>query len=508
VGRYDHNPPSVLAGLVGIIDIMADRPRYLFVTGRLAEFALRQVLDRLASQAGFVAEVAVLPITVAALMTPRWVARHLKVPQGIDKVLLPGYCGGDLGPVQEKTPGVPVERGPVDLADLPHHFGQGDGPPADYGAYEIEILAEINHAPRLSTDDILQQARLFRDEGADVIDLGCDPGSRWERVQEAIVALREEGFRISIDSFDPGEVADAAGAGAELVLSVDSSNREQAADWGVEVVAIPDRPGTLDGLDETIAFLDRRSVPFRIDTIIEPIGFGFAASLGRYLEIRRRYPEAAIMMGVGNLTELTDVDSAGVNTLLVGFCEELKIHSVLTTAVINWARSSVREIDLARRLVHHAVTRRRLPKHVEPRLVALRDPEVAEFGAENIAELQRRIRDPNWRVFAERGLIHALNNQHLLRDTDPFRLFEQMGVTDASHAFYLGYEMMKARTALTLSKTYRQDQALEWGFLTEAEVSHIARRKAEMKTTGGRVAWDPARGIGEGSSDQSAGEQA
>ena len=93
------------------------------------------------------------------------------------------------------------------------------------------------------------------------------------------------------------------------------------------------------------------------------------------------------MMGVGNLTELTDVDSAGVNALLLGFCQELGVRSVLTTAVINWARSSVREIDLARRLVYHAVARRTLPKHVEPGLVMLRDPKVARFGAENLAEL-------------------------------------------------------------------------------------------------------------------------
>ena len=46
--------------------------RLLFVTGRLAEFALRRELDDLASRAGFTAEVAVLPISVAALMSPRW----------------------------------------------------------------------------------------------------------------------------------------------------------------------------------------------------------------------------------------------------------------------------------------------------------------------------------------------------------------------------------------------------------------------------------------------------
>ncbi len=54
-----------------------------------------------------------------------------------------------------------------------------------------------------------------------------------------------------------------------------------------------------------------------------------------------------MMMGIGNLTEMTDVDSAALNVLLLGICQELGIGSVLTTEVINWARSSVRECDLA-----------------------------------------------------------------------------------------------------------------------------------------------------------------
>ena len=257
-------------------------------------------------------------------------------------------------------------------------------------------------------------------------------------------------------------------------------------------MAIPDQPGSLEGLDQTIEYLHGAGVPFRIDPILEPIGFGFAASLERYLEVRRRYPDAAMIMGVGNLTELTDVDSAGINTILAGLCQELKIRSVLTTAVINWARSSVRELDLARRLVHHAVTNHTLPKHVEPRLVALRDPKVVDFGPDNLAELQRRIRDPNWRIFAESGLIYALNNSRFLRDPDPFVLFEQMGVVDPAHAFYLGYELMKAKTALTLSKSYRQDQALEWGFLTEPEVSHLTRQKERSRHGQGGTQCSPA----------------
>jgi dihydropteroate synthase-like protein len=217
-------------------------------------------------------------------------------------------------------------------------------------------------------------------------------------------------------------------------------------------------------------------VPFRIDPVIEPIGFGFAASLGRYLEVRRRYPAAEMMMGIGNLTELTDVDSAGVNVMLMGFCQELGIRSVLTTEVINWCRSAVRELDLARRLVRHACTYRVLPKHVEPGLLMLRDPKLHIHGEEMLAELAARITDRNFRIFAERGLLHVINGSMHLTGTDPFDLFAEMlqrGAIDPAHAFYLGYEMAKAVTALTLGKNYVQDQALRWGFLTREEKSHL-----------------------------------
>jgi dihydropteroate synthase len=462
---------------------MASLPEKIhFVTGRLAEHSLRQVLEGLAPRVGFEATVQVMPITVAALMTTEWIARRLAVPAGTTRVVIPGGCRGSLDVFEGVSP-IPVERGPEDLRRLDEFFGQQSRDLSDYGSFDIEILAEINHAPRLALPTLLEEARRLRAAGADRIDLGCDPGSEWAGVADAVRMLVAEGFPVSIDSFAPREIAAAVRAGAGLVLSVNSTNVAAAADWGCEVVVVPDVPATLEGFFDTIERLEKDGVKMRLDPVLEPIGFGFAASLGRYLDVRRRFPQAEMMMGVGNLSELTDVDSAGVNTLLIGFCQETGIRSVLTTQVIHWARDSVRECALARALAHHAVTNRTLPKHVEPRLVTLRSGKPQAHGQEVLDSLARAIRDPNFRIFAERGAIHLVGAGLHLESRDPFALFKQLeaaGRTDVdpSHAFYLGYEMAKAVTALTLDKDYRQDQALDWGHLTQPEIGHGPSRAA------------------------------
>jgi dihydropteroate synthase-like protein len=433
--------------------------------------------------------VGVLGLSVAALMTPEWVARRVAPPAGTTRVVLPGYCLGDLAAVQMAV-GTPVDRGPKDLRDLPGWFSAPPADDSDYGRYTIEILAEINHVPRLSREELLGAARRLLADGADVIDLGCNPGETWVDVADAVRLLRDEGTRVSIDSMNPAEIEPAVRAGAELVLSVNSSNVDWAVDWGCEVVVVPDVPETLAGLDQNVARLAAAGVRVRIDPVLAPIGFGFAASLARYLDVRARYPDAEIMMGIGNLTELTDVDSAGINTLLLGFCQELGIRSVLTTQVINWARSSVRECDLARRLAYHSVNGRVLPKHVEPALVLLRDPLVHEYGAATLDRMAAEIKDSNYRLFVEGGELHIISAGLHLSGTDPFALLAQLQQLpdrplDASHAFYLGYELAKARTALTLGKDYRQDQALDWGFLTVTEQSHQGRRRSQGTSAAG-----------------------
>jgi hypothetical protein len=128
--------------------------------------------------------------------------------------------------------------------------------------------------------------------------------------------------------------------------------------------------------------------------------------------------------------------------------------------------------------VYFACTRQVLPKNLESGLIMLRDPRLRRHGQETLKTLAEQITDRNYLLVAEDGLIHAINAKMHLSNSDPFVLFDEMGQRDEidpSHAFYLGYEMAKAVTALTLGKNYTQDQALRWGMLTAEEKSHRER---------------------------------
>ncbi len=172
--------------------------------------------------------------------------------------------------------------------------------------------ATAGHGQRLKAD------------GADVIDVGCDPGQRWIQVGDVIARLIDEGFEVSIDTFDPWEAAQACRRGASLVLSVNSQNRDAAVDWGCPVVVVPDTPGDDKTFFTNVEFLMSRGVSVCLDPILEPIGVGFTASLLRYARVRELYPDVEMLMGIGNLTELTDVDSAGVNLLLLAICKSCR----------------------------------------------------------------------------------------------------------------------------------------------------------------------------------------
>jgi dihydropteroate synthase-like protein len=286
-------------------------------------------------------------------------------------------------------------------------------------------------------------------------------------VAEVVARLKERDFVVSVDTFDPDTILRADAAGLDLLLSINSQNMELASRLQCKVVVIPDSDQGLPSLEANIAQLGAWGIPYVIDPILNPISFGFAESLDRFYQVRQRYPEAEMLMGLGNLTELTDADSTGINAVMAGFITELKIDYVLTTEVISWARGAVREFDLARKLMYYAQENGVLPKHLDDSLLTIKDPPEEHFTEEELRHMHAQIRDRNLRIFADDKLIYVFNNRLFVTGTDPAEIFARLDESDGSHSFYLGRELERAALAVKLGKKYVQEEALRWGYLSD-----------------------------------------
>jgi dihydropteroate synthase-like protein len=436
-------------------------PRYLFVTGKLAAQSLGDTLKAMSSS--FEYELVVLPISVAALMDTRFVAKHLADTMGCQRLIVPGLCNGDLSIISNKL-GVEAIRGPKSLKDIPAYFGMPRNLKG-YGAYRAKIVAEIVDAFKITPEEILERASYFRANGADIIDLGCGVEGGFPNIEKVIRTLKKAGFLVSVDSFNEEDILKADKAGVDFLLSVNSENIELARRLRCKVVVIPDFQRGLESLERNIARLEAWDIPYIVDPVLSPIGFGFTESIENFIIMRRNHPQAKILMGFGNLTELTDADTTGVTAVMAGIVAELGIDYVLTTEVISWARGAVRELDLARRLMHYACQNKILPKNLHDGLITIKDPPFESFSEKELRLMQAKVQDHNFRIFADQNFIYVFNDRLFIKDTDAQAIFDQLDVQDASQAYYLGREIQKALLALKLGKKYVQEEDLRWGYL-------------------------------------------
>jgi dihydropteroate synthase-like protein len=447
----------------------------------LAEKSLRQVLASI-QPAPFKYRVTQIGVSVAALMTPELIVRRLPDIGDASKVIVPGLCCGDLTILEEKY-GVPVVRGPVDLKDLPQYFGHGGKAP-DLSKYDVNIFAEIVDAPQLTVEAILRRAEYFQGQGANVIDLGCLPNTPFPHLVDAIKMLKAFGFKVSVDSLNTDDLLLAGKSGADYLLSLTENTLWVAEEVSSIPVLIPAKSGSLPSLYRAIDRMQKIDKPFIADAILDPIPFGLTQSIVRYEKLRKRYSNIPIMMGVGNITELTDADTTGINAILFGIISELNINAVLATSVSPHAINAISEADVARRMMFAAREENRLPRDYTEGLLGLHDRRPFTYTLEEIAEFAGQIKDPSFRIQVSKEGMHIYNRDGLFSDTDPFKLYPHLKVEDdASHAFYLGVELARAQIAWQLKKRYTQDEELVWGVNTieSSPDGKTAHREASMK---------------------------
>ena len=446
----------------------------LFLTGRLAKLRLEAVLEGM--KASFAWKALDIGVKVAALMTEEIIMRRLPTPVEADKIMLPGRCRADLNRLTACF-GVPFLRGPDELKDIPVYFGRVRKA-SDMTKYDIQIFAEIVDASALSIEAILARAGNYVSKGANVIDLGCLPDTPFPQLEEAVQALKAKGYQVSVDSADPEELLRGGRVGADFLLSLNEDTLPIADKVTSTPVLIPKDHGDLASLYRATDALDAHGRAYLADPVLDPINFGFLESLERYAQVRRDRPNAEMLLGTGNLTELTDADTTGITAVLLGIASELHIRNVLVVQVSPHTRRTVEEHDLARRIMYASRADHDLPKDYASGLLALHSRRPFPQTPEEIAESFAEVRDKNFRIeIAEDGIhIYNRNGHHITQDV--FDLYPRLDIEkNGAHAFYLGVELAKAEIAWRLAKRYTQDEPLDWGVAADATAEDKTRLK-------------------------------
>ena len=434
--------------------------KILFLTGKLAERQLKRILKIMKPEFSY--KISQVGVSVAALMSENIIMRRVSKDKEIDKIIVPGKFRGDLEKLS-KFFDVPVERGPDDISHLPDYFGL-DSSKMELDEYECDIFAEIVDAAVLDVNEIIQVAKKYVSMGANVIDLGCMPDTDFKHLEDTIFKLKKIGLKVSVDSANSEELIRGGKAGADYLLSVNEKNFHIIDEVDSVPIIIPNTPGDMNSLDRAIEKMIKKKREFLADPILDPIHYGFTDSILRYRDLRKKYPDVKILMGTGNLTELTDCDSAGANAILMGLVSELSINAVLVVQVSGHCRTSIKETDIARKIMFFSKKNQRLPFGIDNGLMCMSERKPHRFSKNEIKEIVEMVKDRNFRILLGEDGINVFNSLIHEIGNNPYDFYEQMKVDDdASHAFYLGVELAKAQIAFELGKNYDQDNDLKWG---------------------------------------------
>jgi dihydropteroate synthase-like protein len=239
-------------------------------------------------------------------------------------------------------------------------------------------------------------------------------------------------------------------------------------------VAVERDTEKLIGLIEKIR---KRTENVIADPVLDP-PLKVAESIVRYMDFRKKNRETPVLFGAGNVTELSDADSIGINALLAFIAEEIGCNLLFTTEASPKTSGSVRELKIASYLAKAAKLRSSPPKDAGLNLLVLKEkvryekPAIPE-GYVIAQENRDFIRDPlgDFIIYVaddkivcrhEKLTVVGMNAKEII-DT----VLRHNLVSRLDHAAYLGRELKKAEIAALLKKNYIQDRDLRFGYYSE-----------------------------------------
>ena len=455
----------------------------VFLTGKLAKISLEKVLSDISSKNEFTYEVIDIGVNVAALATINIIIKKMDIKDILKatKIIIPGRCRGEIKDLEKYT-GKQCVRGPEELKDIPSFLGL-QGKDLDLSKYDTKIIGEITEAPNMSVKEIIRQANTYKKDGADIIDIGCLPSTEFPHLTETIQELKNQNFMVSVDSLDEKNLLKGAKAGADFLLSLQEKSIWIMDEVEAIPIVIPDYPSEEKKFYRLVEKLLKKDKEFIADSILEPINFGFTDSIVRYHSFRKNFPTVEIMMGIGNLTELTHADTAGMNALLFGIASELEINYALCTQVSEHCNKAIIEGNFARRIMHTTKTYSMPPKDISNKLLTLHERKPFPYSTSELKEMWSNVKDKNYRIYVNQDGIHVFNNKNFYTEQDAAEFYQHLDIkNDDGHAYYLGMELARAEIAFLLGKRYDQDEILKWGCSVEISEDDIMKFKTAGHT--------------------------
>jgi len=331
------------------------------------------------------------------------------------------------------------------------------------GTSRIKVLAEIMDAHRhADLRNAVENAFL---SGADIVDLGFGFDATPGDVARCFSHVADLPGPLAIDSQDPALIA-AALSRADIVLSLHDGNipviGKAVADAGIAAVIVPSG----QALEENIRLAEAAGITCIIaDPLLQPVGSGLIRSLSAFPD-NCRFP---VFFGAGNVVELLDADSPGMNAVLAGMAKEAGASVIFTSEHSDKTKGSFREMRTATEMMALAADRP-YPKDLGIDLLILkekrkrREPPLSyqslECAVQPEVELQY---DPkgNFRIGIEDDQIVAVIHGRAVKGRswmDVFSVILQHGdVSLLDHAAYLGKELYKAELAIRFGRSFEQD---------------------------------------------------
>jgi dihydropteroate synthase-like protein len=330
-------------------------------------------------------------------------------------------------------------------------------------------------------DEVVRRGRYYKSQGADIIDIGLsekNPG----KVKELVENLRPLEIPLSIDSMDLENLNEAINSQVDLILSLDRGLIERLSPTDIPVVIIPRVSESSHGgemltmLKQDIRLAIEKGFKNPIaDPILRPISLGIAGSISDYFMLGETL-ETPILMGVGNVSELTDADSIGLNAALAGVAMECGVSLLFTTEASPKTKGCVRELKTASQMMFLSRKRKTVPKDLGIDLLFLKDKRgIEETPKYDLMEVTAKkgdfTADPmgSFSIGIEENKIRAIHLRNNEADTvvvgesaiDICDTILRLGlISELSHASYLGRELQKAEIGLRSGKKYIQDDSL------------------------------------------------